>query len=207
MRIQRPSTRSWLTTLNDCEPPQTCITARVLPCVGRTAPMLSGIQSICDLNTPVIAPWRSGEHQTMPSDQSTKSRSSLTMGWSSATSSASGKPEGLKIRVSAPKCSSSRAASSVSKRLKARSRVDPYRSRMRGLCVDACSIAILSGDGRSTRSGSILGIQSSVMILLLGQGYRCLIEPATFEPQGDANQRDQYRDFHQRPDHGGKGYR
>ncbi len=28
MRIQRPSTRNWLTTLNDCEPPQTCISAR-----------------------------------------------------------------------------------------------------------------------------------------------------------------------------------
>ena len=38
MRIQRPSTRSWLTALNDCEPPETCITASVLPCVGRTAP-------------------------------------------------------------------------------------------------------------------------------------------------------------------------
>ena len=41
MRIQRPSTRSWFTALNDCEPPDTCITAWVLPCVGRIAPTLS----------------------------------------------------------------------------------------------------------------------------------------------------------------------
>jgi len=27
MRIQRPSTRSWLTALNDCEPPLTCASA------------------------------------------------------------------------------------------------------------------------------------------------------------------------------------
>ena len=47
MRIQRPSTRSWLTALNDCDPPLTCMTAKVLPCVGRIAPMDSGIQSIC----------------------------------------------------------------------------------------------------------------------------------------------------------------
>ena len=46
MRIQRPSTRIWLTALNDCEPPHTCITASVRPWVGRTAPSDSGIQSI-----------------------------------------------------------------------------------------------------------------------------------------------------------------
>ncbi|MCY1536502.1 hypothetical protein D9M68_719620 [compost metagenome] len=125
MRIQRPSTRSWLTTLKDWEPLQTCITAKVLPWVGRIAPMASGIQSICALNTPVMAPWRSGEHHTWPSDQSTNSRSSCTLGWLSATSSGKGSPDGSKMRVSAPNSSSRRAASCVSRRLKERSRVDP----------------------------------------------------------------------------------
>ncbi len=31
IRIQRPSTRIWLTALNDCDPPDTSITASVLP--------------------------------------------------------------------------------------------------------------------------------------------------------------------------------
>jgi hypothetical protein len=56
MRIHRPSTRSWFTALNDCEPPDTSITARVLPCVGRTAPKLSGIQSICAFMIPPCLP-------------------------------------------------------------------------------------------------------------------------------------------------------
>ena len=33
--------------MKDCEPPETSITASVCPCVGRSAPMDSGIQSIC----------------------------------------------------------------------------------------------------------------------------------------------------------------
>src|ERR1700731_2902649 len=45
IRIQRPNIRSWFTALKDCEPPETSITASVLPCVGRTEPTLSGIQS------------------------------------------------------------------------------------------------------------------------------------------------------------------
>ena len=45
IRIQRPSTRNWFTALKDCEPPLTCITASVLPRVGRTAPSASGIHS------------------------------------------------------------------------------------------------------------------------------------------------------------------
>lgn len=49
MRIHRPSTRSVLTVLKDCEPPLTCATARVRPCVGRTEPVDRGIQSICCL--------------------------------------------------------------------------------------------------------------------------------------------------------------
>ena len=56
MRIQRPRTRIWLTALKDCEPPETSITASVLPCVGRTAPTYSGIQSIWAFRMPVMAP-------------------------------------------------------------------------------------------------------------------------------------------------------
>ncbi|MNR22873.1 hypothetical protein D3C85_1398530 [compost metagenome] len=125
MRIQRPSTRSWLTVLNDCEPPETCITARVLPWVGRTAPRASGTQSICALNTADIEPWRSGEHHTWPSDHCIRVSSSWTLGWSLGASSGRGRPEGLKMRVSAPKCSSRRAASSTSRRLNERGRVEP----------------------------------------------------------------------------------
>ena len=117
MRIQRPSTRSWLTALNDCDPPETCITARVLPWVGRTAPTASGIQSICAFMMPVMAPWRSGEHQTMPSAHCASSRSSTTFGWESGASSGKGSPEGSKMRVSPPIARSSRAASWVTRRL------------------------------------------------------------------------------------------
>ncbi len=154
MRIQRPSTRSWLTTLNDCEPPQTCITASVLPWVGRTAPRARGIQSICALNTADSAPCRSGEHHTWPSDHCIRARNSCTLGCSTGASSGSGKPDGSKIRVSAPKCSSRRAASSTSRRLKERSRVDPYSSRMRGLwLLEPATAGVLSNSERS-RLGS-----------------------------------------------------
>ncbi|MNE61348.1 hypothetical protein D3C80_1565560 [compost metagenome] len=125
MRIQRPSTRNWLTTLNDCEPPHTCITARVLPWVGRSAPMASGTQSICALNTALIEPWRSGEHHTWPSDHCISSRSSCTLGWLSGASSGKGRPTGSNTRVSAPKRCSRRAASSTSRRLNERSRFEP----------------------------------------------------------------------------------
>src|SRR5689334_10629847 len=54
MRIQRPRIRSEFTALNDCDPPLTCATARVLPWVGRTAPDDNGIQSICCLKIPVF---------------------------------------------------------------------------------------------------------------------------------------------------------
>ncbi len=80
MRIQRPSTRIWFTALKDCDPPETCMTASVLPWVGRTAPTDSGIQSICVFINPVIAPWRSGELQTMPSAHWTSSCNSRTFG-------------------------------------------------------------------------------------------------------------------------------
>ena len=80
IRIQRPNTRIWLTALKDCDPPDTCITANVLPCVGRTAPTDRGIQSIWVFIKPVMAPWRSGELHTMLSAHCTSSCSSLTFG-------------------------------------------------------------------------------------------------------------------------------
>jgi hypothetical protein len=55
-RIQRPRMRIRLTALKLCEPSDTCMTAGVLPCVGRTAPIDNGIQSICAFMMPVIAP-------------------------------------------------------------------------------------------------------------------------------------------------------
>ena len=91
MRIQRPSKRIWLTALKDCEPPLTSITASVLPCVGRTAPRASGIQSIWLFKMPVMAPWRSGEHHTMPSDQAASVRNSCTFGWLSGAPSGCGR--------------------------------------------------------------------------------------------------------------------
>lgn len=51
--IHLPSILSMLTALKDCEPPDTSAMARVRPCVGLTEPVLSGIQSIWFLKTPV----------------------------------------------------------------------------------------------------------------------------------------------------------
>lgn len=125
IRIQRPSTRIWFTALKLCEPPETCITASVRPCVGRIAPIDSGIQSICAFITPVIAPWRSGLVQTWPSDHRHRSRSSCTLGCDGSASSGSGRPLAWNTRVSQPKCRSRRSASSVAKRLQERSRSEP----------------------------------------------------------------------------------
>ena len=80
MRIHRPNKRIWLTALKDWDPPLTCMTASVLPWVGRTAPLWRGIQSICDFKMPVIAPCRSGEVHTIPSHHCTSSRNSCTLG-------------------------------------------------------------------------------------------------------------------------------
>ena len=80
MRIHRPRMRIWLTALNDWEPPDTCMTASVRPCVGRTAPPGSGIQSIWAFITALIAPCRSGLVQTWPSDHSIAARNSWTLG-------------------------------------------------------------------------------------------------------------------------------
>ena len=57
IRIHRPKIRKELTALNDCDPPLTWAMARVRPCVGRTEPDDSGIQSICCLKMPV---WSQG---------------------------------------------------------------------------------------------------------------------------------------------------
>src|SRR5450830_86361 len=157
MRIQRPSTRKPLTALNDCEPPDTCITARVRPCVGRTLPVSSGNQSICDLNTPVTAPCRSGLHQTCPSDHSDSARSSCTFGCSGETLSTMGKPCGSNTRVSAPKWRRMRSASSVSSLLYERSRKEPYSSRMRGAWVETVTGASLSRSGTSRCAALMFG--------------------------------------------------
>ncbi len=61
-------------------PPETSITARVLPCVGRTVPTFSGIQSICAFMIPVIGKYCSGDVQTKPSAHVTASRSACTLG-------------------------------------------------------------------------------------------------------------------------------
>lgn len=53
MRIQRPRMRRLFTVLKDCEPPDTMAMPSVRPCVGRTEPVLRGIQSIWFLNTAV----------------------------------------------------------------------------------------------------------------------------------------------------------
>ena len=42
MRIHRPTTRNWFTALKLCDPPATCITASVRPCIGRMLPISSG---------------------------------------------------------------------------------------------------------------------------------------------------------------------
>ena len=56
------------------------MTARVLPCVGRTVPTFSGIQSICAFMIPVIGKYCSGDVQTKPSAHVTASRSACTLG-------------------------------------------------------------------------------------------------------------------------------
>ncbi len=125
IRIQRPRIRIWLTALKDWLPPETSMTASVLPCVGRTEPTESGIQSICDFITPVIAPCRSGLTQTCPCDHCESARSSWTFGWLAGASSGSGKPLGSNMRTSHPSRSSSRRASNARRRLYETSRSEP----------------------------------------------------------------------------------
>jgi hypothetical protein len=57
-------TRSVLTTLKLWLPPLTCAMHNVRPCVGRTLPSSSGIQSIWFLNTAVMVPCCSGHTHT-----------------------------------------------------------------------------------------------------------------------------------------------
>ena len=105
-----------LTALNDWLPPDTCMTARVRPWVGRTPPSLSGSQSIWTFITPDRVPWRSGLLQTCPSDHIESARNSCTLGWAGSAASGSGSPAGSNRRVSQPIASSSRSASSASSR-------------------------------------------------------------------------------------------
>ena len=98
--------------LKDWDPPSTCMTASVFPCVGRTAPSLSGIQSTWFLKTALNVPWTSGLHQTMPSHQRTSARSSRTLGSSPPASwEKRGRPAGSKTLAAAPYLASWRAAS------------------------------------------------------------------------------------------------
>lgn len=101
------------------------MTARVLPCVGLTASVANGIQSIWIFIIPVIAPLRSGEHQAIPPLHVTKSRSSVTFGCDTSTSSGNGKLDGLNVRASAPSNLKMRADFSVIKRLNDLSRKEP----------------------------------------------------------------------------------
>eukprot|EP01022_Parablepharisma_sp_SALTPOND_P032211 TRINITY_DN833_c0_g1_i9.p1 TRINITY_DN833_c0_g1~~TRINITY_DN833_c0_g1_i9.p1 ORF type:complete len:698 (-),score=93.03 TRINITY_DN833_c0_g1_i9:5457-7550(-) len=86
---------------------------------------------------PVMAPWRSGEHQTIPSDQLARSRSSTTFGCVSGSPSGKGRPRGSKILASPPNASSRRAASIVNSRLYERSLMEPQSNRKRGRWLDA----------------------------------------------------------------------
>ena len=94
IRIHLPRTRRLLTVLKDCEPPDTIANPKVRPCVGRTDPVLKGIQSIWFLKTAVKLPCCSGETQKCPSLQRLRSRSSCTFGWLCCWSSLTGKPQG-----------------------------------------------------------------------------------------------------------------
>ncbi len=145
MRIQRPSSLSVLTALKDCDPPDTCITASVRPCVGRTAPSANGIQSIWFFITPVTAPCCSGVDHTCASDHCDSSRSSCTLGCVAGTLPKTGSSRGLKNLTSAPSAEMIRPASSARSRLYERSRSEPYRNRTRGACVDRTT----SGSGVS----------------------------------------------------------
>jgi len=75
---------------------------KIRPWVGRTEPVLRGIQSIWFLNTAVRLPCCSGEHQMWPSLHWERWRSSWTEGGVSGTESRMGRDEGLKIRTSQP---------------------------------------------------------------------------------------------------------
>jgi len=133
------------------------MTASVRPCVGRTLPTSRGIQSICAFMMPEMAPWRSGLHQTWPSDHADNARSSCTLGWSGVVLSGNGRSRGSNIRVSAPSRSNMRAASSTRSRLNERLRSEPYSSRMRGRCVARALGSRLSIRGPVKNSGCSAG--------------------------------------------------
>ena len=74
--------------------------------------------------TPVIAPWRSEEHQTIASDHSTNCWSSLTFTFEILASSGSGGPLGSKVQGFATKIFHTWAAFSQIRRLNDRARKD-----------------------------------------------------------------------------------
>ena len=130
-RIQRPKRRIWLTAPKLCEPPEACITISILPWVGQTPPFDRESQSICGFISPVIAPWRSDEGQTMPLHHATRSRS---FGWvASISSSTRGRPDGLKTHSPASSRVRMRPASLADRRLRRRN--EPFRIRIRGVWV------------------------------------------------------------------------
>lgn len=58
--LQRPATRSCLTLLNVCEPPDTCMTGRVRLWIGRMLPTSSGSRSASRSATRTCQSWPRG---------------------------------------------------------------------------------------------------------------------------------------------------
>src|SRR3546814_19953177 len=69
MRIHRPSSRTVLTALKDCDPHETCMTARVRPWAGRMTPTSNRQRSVGACMTPVIRPDCLGLEPTTAWDQ------------------------------------------------------------------------------------------------------------------------------------------
>lgn len=145
--------------------------ARVRPCVGRTLPVLRGIQSIWFLKTAVwwgvsVFPFRgriegqeieitkfpccSGETHRCPSLHVLRCLSSTTFGSFWLTSSFTGNPVGSNTRTSQPSRQRMRAASNATSREYERLRRLPYNTRtfsrwlVRLRFCDAMSSAVLS---------------------------------------------------------------
>ena len=164
MRIHRASRRNSLTALNDWDPPFTCRTTQVRPCVGRTDPVFRGSQSIWFLNAPVTQPCISGLTQTWPSLHSERALSSTTFGWSSIVGSLTGRSDGSNDLTSQPSTSRSRAISLASLRLNDVSRREPCNTKMRGGCVSVAPFgtnAFAAAKPPGCSSAAMRAIQSS----------------------------------------------
>ena len=126
IRIQRPSTRIWLTALEGTATPDTCITASSsLFWLGAPAPTDSGTQSILRLHEAGHVAVASGELHTMPSAHCTSSSCSsftLVIGWRIVHQRQAGR---IEQSVSPPSARWMRAASSAARRLNERSRSEP----------------------------------------------------------------------------------